>query len=420
LDGINLKSNIYCNFGTLRTGWKPVPQGRVLALLLSCILLSCIFSIPVSAQADTWKLTTADFKTPRVAIKGIDSNGLKVASSDSDQPQTIPLDQFLDAGRGGSPTITSLAKFVLQLNGGDRLFGEPVNLTAEAIIWKNPTLGEVAIPTARMLGVTRGAPVSLDRAGREDVVTLLNGDSVHGIIASITSEKVTVQAAGNANTDVPLSSVATINFAATPGNNAIQHGFRIRIDDGSSLVGSEARLDAGNLVLALGKNVEREIALSHVVAIEQVNGPVSWLSSRPPSEMIYYPFIGPQRQPAAFIDRRWDSAAPIEFKGEPFAHGISVHAFSRLAWPLDGKYAAFRTLYAVEGDSSLADVTVRIKLDDKVVYEQKHVRAGVISQPIVQDLNGAKALTLEVDGGAAYAQDALDWIEPALVKNSAK
>jgi hypothetical protein len=118
------------------------------------------------------------------------------------------------------------------------------------------------------------------------------------------------------------------------------------------------------------------------------------------------------------MDRAWNSPGAIEFKGEPFAHGIAVHAFSRLSWPLDGKYAAFRTLYAVEGDSSLADVTVRIKLDDRIAYEQKHVRAGAISQPIVLDLSTAKTLTLEVDGNAAYAQDALDWIEPALLKTA--
>jgi hypothetical protein len=133
--------------------------------------------------------------------------------------------------------------------------------------------------------------------------------------------------------------------------------------------------------------------------------------------MIYYPFIGPARQPAAYMDRAWDSPGQIEFKGQPFSHGIAVHAFSRISWPLDGKYSAFRTLYAIEGDSSLADVTVRIKLDDKVVYEQPHVRAGTLSEPIFEDLKGAKTLTLEVDGGAAYAQDALDWIEPALVRS---
>ena len=43
--------------------------------------------------------------------------------------------------------------------------------------------------------------------------------------------------------------------------------------------------------------------------------------------------------------------------------------------------------------------TVRIKLDDKVVYEKTHVRSGQISPVIYQDLKGAKTLTLEVDGG---------------------
>ena len=383
-------------------------------------LLSLLCASVLCAQSDRWMLTTADFKTEQISLKAIDQTGIKVTSTNSEEPRTVPLDQFLDVQRPVATPSATGARFVLQLSGGDKLLGDPVNLTAEALVWKNPTLGEVSVPTSRMLGITRGPAVALAAAGREDVVTLANGDSVHGIIASMTADKVTVQTAGNANSDVPLSSVATINFAATPGSPATQHGFRVRIDDGSSLVGSTARLEEGNLVLTLGKNLDRKIALSHVTAVEQVNGPVSWLSARQPSEMLYYPFIGPSRQPAAYMDRRWDSPEPIEFKGEPFAHGIAVHAFSRLTWPLDGKYAAFRTLYAIEGDSNLADVTVRIRLDDKVVYEQQHVRAGVLSQPIVQDLNGAKRLTLEVDGGAAYAQDALNWIEPALVKAAGK
>jgi hypothetical protein len=392
---------------------RTVPQAASFLFLL----LGALFS-EASAQTGRWMLTTADFNTEQVALKGIDSTGVKVTSTNSDETRTIPLDQFLDVQRPASaaPSASS-AKFALQLSGGDKLLGEPVKLTAEALVWKNSTLGEVSIPTARMLGLTRGPAIALAPAGREDVVTLANGDSVHGIIAALTADKVTVQTVGNANSDVPLSSVATINFAATPGGNAPQHGFRIRLDDGSSLVGSNGRLEGESLVLTLSKNVERKIALFHVLGIEQVNGPVSWLSSRPPSEMIYYPFIGPPRRPAAFMDRAWNSPGPIEFKGQPFSHGIAVHAFSRITWPLDGKHTAFRTLYAIEGDSSLADVTVRIRLDGKVVYEQQHVRAGSISEPIIQDLNGAKTLTLEVDGGSAYAQDALDWIEPALLKS---
>ena len=369
-----------------------------------------------AAQSDTWTLTTADFNTQHVTLKAIDSSGVKVQAGDSDQEQTVPLEKFLDIQRQ-VPSASSAPKFVLQLAGSDKLAGEPVNLTAEALVWKNPALGEISIPTGNLLGITRAAGAAVGQPGREDVVALANGDSVRGIIASMSSDKVTVQIQAG-NNDVPLSSVASITFAAIPGARPPQHGFRVRLDEGSSLVSSEVRLAGNNLVLSLGKKVERKIPVAHVVALEQVNGPVSWLSSRAPSEQIYYPFIGPPRQPAAYMDRSWSSPAPIEFKGQIFPHGIAVHAFSRLVWPLDGKYAAFRTLYAVEGESSLADVTVRIKLDDKVVYEQQHVRAGVLSAPVVKDLGAAKTLTLEVDGGAAYPQDALDWIEPALLKAS--
>ena len=52
-----------------------------------------------------------------------------------------------------------------------------------------------------------------------------------------------------------------------------------------------------------------------------------------------------------------------------------------------------------------ADVTVRIKLDDKVVHEREHFHAGELSPPVVVDLNGATSLTLEVDFGKPVTFD---------------
>ncbi len=111
---------------------------------------------------------------------------------------------------------------------------------------------------------------------------------------------------------------------------------------------------------------------------------------------------------------------PIFFKDRQYLRGIGVHSYSRLVFPLDGKsYTAFRTRYAIDPDArgGVADVTVRIKLDDKVVHERQHFRAGELSPAVVIDLNGATSLTLEVDFGANMdAEDRLNWIEPALLK----
>ena len=381
-----------------------------------CFMLCAAFA---SGEAD-WALTTADFRTQNVQLKGLGAAGLTVVPAGGGAARTVPLDQFLDVQRSLAAPAQIAGKFVLHMTGGDRIGGEPRSLTADALLWQNPALGEISIPTAGLIAITNPAVTAPPPQQHEDVVTLANGDSIRGIIAAIVGDKVTVQTASG-NTDVPVASVASIAFAATPGAAAPKRGFRVRLDDGSSLVGADATLGGANagdsLILTLGKNVQRNIALAHVAAIEQVNGPVSWLSSRAPVEAIYFPFVGARQEPAAYMDRAWLGRGPIEFRGRTFPHGIGVHAYSRLSWPLDGKYAAFRTRYAVDGDAILADVVVRILLDDKVVYEQKNVRAGNLSPVVIEDLKGARRLTLEVDGRAAYVQDSLSWIQPALLKD---
>lgn len=375
-----------------------------LALLLLCSL---------ARAQDRWTLTTADFKSEPVALKSLDSSGAKVVPVSGGDEQSIPMDEFLLVHRA-LPATPPSGRFVLHMTGGDKIGGEPVSLKGDSLVWKNPALGEITIPGSRLVAITTpDKPAPQDRK-REDIVSLANGDTVHGIIASLSPDKITVQTDAG-NSDVPISSVAGVTFASTPSTSSDARAFRVRLDDGSSLVGPDVKLEADNLVLTLGKNAQRKLAIGHVTTIEQVNGPVSWLSSRTPSEAEYYPFFGTSQEPPLRIDRSW-TGAPITYKEITYAHGIGVHAYSRLTWTLDGKYEAFRTRFAVDGDSPQADVTVRVKLDGKTVFEQPHVRAGTLSPVVLQDLNGAKKLTLEVDGGTGYVEDRLDWIEPALLK----
>jgi hypothetical protein len=383
----------------------------LLGFLLVTLLAAAAFG------QEKWLLTTAQFKTESVLLKGLDSSGVKVVPASGGGERTVAMGDFLDLTRS-APALQPSGRYILHLSGGDQLSGEPVALRGDSLVWKSPDVGEITIPGSRMVAITApGKPAPAERQ-HEDVVRLVNGDTVRGIIAAMGGDKVTVQVTGGGNSEVPMSSIAAINFAATPGSSPAQHGFRVRFDDASSLVGTDAKLDGNNLVLTLGKNAGRKLPLTHITAIEQVNGPVSWLSSRLPAEAVYYRFIGGPQQPAAYMDRSWGGQRGIDFKGRIFAHGIAVHAFSRLTWPLDGQYEAFRTRYAIESDAGgLADATVRVRLDDKIVYEKGHVRSGRLSPVVLLDLKGAKKLTLEVDGGTAYAQDTLDWIEPALLKH---
>jgi len=167
---------------------------------------------------------------------------------------------------------------------------------------------------------------------------------------------------------------------------------------------------------------ERPITVSAVAGIEQVNGPVSWLTSRAPSEDVQVPFVASAAAGALWRTRiDTDVAgAPLLVAGRTFKRGIGVHSYSRLVYPLDGAYKAFRTRYGINDSLTRADVTVRILAGGKVVHEAKNVRPGVLSPVVSLDLGSAKTITLEVDFGAGYdVQDRLNWIEPALLRNAA-
>jgi hypothetical protein len=111
---------------------------------------------------------------------------------------------------------------------------------------------------------------------------------------------------------------------------------------------------------------------------------------------------------------------PIRFGDHEFTRGIGVHSYSKLVFNIPPGCQSFRTQYAIDGDAPWANVTVRVKLDDRVAYEKANIIAGQLSPVVTLDLTGFKMLTLEVDYGENYdVQDRLDWIEPAFLRAAA-
>ena len=385
------------------------------------ILATSLLAAAAARAQDSWTLTTADFRNTSVSLKAIDGAGVRVADAVNSAERLVPMDEFLQLERS-VPGAAQQGKFVLHLAGGDELAGEPLSIAGEDLVWKNPAAGEVRVPMSRVVAMTRPGQQPPDRRQNEDVVTLSNGDAVRGIIAGIEAGKISVQ-----QTDAPepvavaVESVARIQFAATAAPAAGAQGarsFRVRLADGSTLPARAVTFADGQLSVDLGDGKPRPMDQTRVAAIEQVNGPAAWLSAIPPAQSVYVPFFGSSQEYAARMDATVDGSRDLRFGGRSFRRAIGVHAYSKLTWPLDGRYAAFRTQYAVDERLPHADMTVRVRLDDRVVHERQNVRAGTLSPVITVDLAGAKLLTLEVDYGAGTdVQDRLVWLEPALLKN---
>ena len=62
------------------------------ASALSMLVVLCYAT---SALAQEWSLTTADFQTKPVLLRGLSSDGLHVAWVDTKVESVVPLDQFV-------------------------------------------------------------------------------------------------------------------------------------------------------------------------------------------------------------------------------------------------------------------------------------------------------------------------------------
>jgi hypothetical protein len=374
------------------------------------------------ATAQEWSITTADFQTRPGTVRSLSSDGLAITWLKNQQQEVIPLNQFVSVQRSGGTEPQVEPNFTLALRGGDRLVGEPGPVVGEQLTWMSPSLGKVLIPFNRLICINRGLSLSVpDDLPKQDTVTLANGDSVAGVFSNCADLKVKIQT-DNGETALPLDSVKRIVFAATgSGPTDSARAFRVRLADATLITVTDAAFDGTKLKLTLrGKDAGVvELPITSVTGIEQMNGPLGWLSSMTPTENVQTPYLaGSVSWPARF-DLSVDGA-PLCFDGKIFEHGIGVHAYSRLVFAIDPQWKFFRTQYAIDSRRDqprrFADVTVRIKLDDKVVREQQHLRAGELSPVVELELNGAKTLTLECDfGSAGDTQAHLDWLEPAFL-----
>jgi len=392
----------------------------------SIVVFCLVCATALTARADDgWTLTTSDFKRQAVSLRSVDESGAHVVPFGQTAPVTVGLDKLLQLDRGGAAMQQIRGTFTLFLTSGDRVGGEPVAIANDQLAWKSPGAGDVSIPLKSLRGIQRGQESpSFDANRTEDLVVLSNGDSVKGIVTGMEGGKVTVTQASGDPITVELPSVKTVFFAAAKGENLKGRAFRVQLSDGSVVTAPKVELKDEKLTLTLGEGNQRPVDLGQVVLIEQLNGPVSWLSTRVPAETIYHPMFDVSFPPQ--MDRNY-RGEKIRFGGHDYARGIGVHAYCKLTYALDGSFKAFRTQYALSEDAYKGKVTVRILLDDKVVHEAKDFPPGKLSPIVLIELGKAKTLSLEAHpGGDAGTDDRtqwhidtqarLNWIEPALLK----
>jgi hypothetical protein len=385
------------------------------------------------ARADTWSLTTGDLQSRAVQLRSLSKEGVRFSISGEKLDQVIPLHDFVCMQRTELIAPTTRPDFILLLADGDRLIGKPLRVVDEQLIWLSPAMGELNIRLEQIQLISRGSNAVLPMAVlKEDIVTLSNGDSVAGIFNDCANEAISIQT----NTSmrfVPIEKLKSIVFASSlakatgVGNIESEGGYRVHLNDTSILTATSVTMDGDELTLVpTNKNAKNtaksvKLPLDEVSQIEQINGPVNWLTAKLLTDNVQAAYLGGEDRWPARFDLSVDGS-PLSFDGQLYEHGIGVHAYSRLTFSIDPQWAAFRTQYAI--DSPLGwrrpygDVTVRIKLDGKTVHEETHVNQCKLLPAVVVDCRGNKLLTLECDyGDAGDLQGSLNWLQPAFLRS---
>lgn len=367
-------------------------------------------------------LLTTDFEPQAVQVVRLGGGGVEVIDTKSGRPTTLPLDRVLRIDVGDAPAVADGSRsqegFTFVFRDGQRWVGTPGELKGDNLEFR-PRDGEAKLVPLTALGsiVSRAgsATPTAGGAATADELLLANGDVATGVISASTADNVTLATSDGTPMSVDWANVRGVRFAVTGGaiNAAPPAAFRLSLVDGRVIDGQSLKLDEEGLRLT-SADAATIVPASQVVSIENRNGKARLLANVPPATASNEPYFPSQGVDGGSASS--NAASVVTIAGRTTRSALVARPHSVMTWPLDGTAKTFVTRYGIPEGRPLADVTVRVKLDDAVVHEQAHVRAGQLSELIRVPLGAAKSLALEVDFGDTYdVQDDLHWVEPALL-----
>jgi hypothetical protein len=384
-------------------------------------------SIALAADAPLrGTLLLDDFEPRAVQVVRISTSGVEIIDGQGGKRQTLPLDRLLridatDARPADAGRQRAQEGFAFVFRDGQRWSGTPGELKGDDLEFK-PLSGEIKLVPLKSLAavVSLKSPVTAQNtatAATADELLLANGDVASGVVSASTATNVTLTTADGTALPVDWTNVRAVRFAATGAGSAAASppaGFRVSLADGGVLDGQSLELDENGLRLRTGGEEAMKFSIADVTSIESRGGKARLLANVPPTEARHEPYFPPSG--SASLPPAANAVGPLSFAGRAVRSFIPARPRSVMSWSLDGTARTFATRYGIAEGRPLADVTVRVRLDDQVVHERAHVRAGALSQLLKLPLGTARTLTLEVDFGDTYdVQDDFHWVEPALL-----
>ncbi|HNR99666.1 MAG TPA: NPCBM/NEW2 domain-containing protein [Planctomycetota bacterium] len=312
------------------------------------------------------------------------------------------------------------------------LAGDIKDAAEERLTIANPVLGDIRVSLDGLLALVFPRAFPTLAAGEEfrvqvrtppaaDTLYTTEGAGVEGIVQSMSLDAITVQSAGLGTTTFPIAKIRGLALAQIDAYHppaALRIGAVLR--DGSTLWGMPAGGDASTLKIEAASGAF-EIPFAAVAEILVAGGRWTMLADLAPSAVEERSYLGdkvwPFRRDANVM------GGLLKARGVRHHRGLGVHSHSKLTYRLDGKYARFEALAAVDDcaidenlDTRFGNVVFKVAVDGQERFTSGEVSWNDAPLPVSVDTAGAAELVLEVDWGAGFhVRDRADWLEARLL-----
>lgn len=379
-----------------------------------CMAAGLILLFAGSAAAQSVQLVDASFEPRRATLVSISDAGVTLGIAGEEEKTIEPGELVRMKINPQAEPAGGSGRFVLILRNGDRLYGTVESLDETGVAFTLASFGSVRVPLENLAMLLRAedeAGTHLQPAPAADELLLMNGDRLSGFASEADAKQwLFVDGDGQENR-IDTAAVRRMRFA-DPGVPVPEPAgaWRAQLADGSVLTAEELQFSDGRFMMTYAGR-DLTVPPEGVAWIEPTGGAAIWLTDLPLLKNEHTPYFGgtslsfpAQLNPPGVAERA------------VVGKGLLVRSRSVVEVNVPDGATAFRTAFEVPAAQILANVDLRIRLDDEVVWEQAGVTAGQRAEPVKIELDDAQRLTLEVDYGQGLdVQDRLFWLDPAFL-----
>ena len=348
------------------------------------------------------------------------------------QEQTVPLDAMVKLGRVALPATPDPAPSLVLFPERDRLYARGIggiNATNGNLDVLAAALGNVAIPSDRVLGLIFALPTARDAA--ESLVTQVrseprtsellwigNGDRLVGGLLALDEKSISFQPA-TGKVELARSGVVALGFDPKLATYPRPEGLYLELTllDGSRIGVTAPRVEQGSVVATARFGAEVRVPLADLAAAHVLGGAVSYLSDREATGAQYETYVGPTQPYRRDLNV---AGHPIRLGGQSYDRGLGTQSRTLLAYRLEPGAKRFQATIGLDDSAGpLGSVAFKVLLDgvDKVRYTSPVMAAREAPRSIDVDVSGGRLLILITEfGDRGNVQDLADWAEARIIR----